>query len=427
MKITLSIICTMLALLSFGQNNKLNAIDHKLIGIETDKIYDKLVKIRRDFHTNPELAGKEKRSQQVIKDYLLNLGIEVDTTIYAHSIVGIIQGGRKGTKKIAWRADMDALPSDFPEQLSFKSKVPGVQHGCGHDVHLAIGLGIAEILAKHKKSLTGTAYLIFQPEEETFVGAKNMISNGLLSKFAPSEIYAMHVTALPVGQIMVKPHEMFAYQKLLRIKLKNSVTNEEAKALAGKIYESLSRATNNSKPWEVQNMSDPRDGLMQPNTIFSDYLIMDKNFRVYSKNEQLFLDTYLYETNQAQLEKIIPAIEQVVKKENHTAQLVSVSFIQGNPTIYNDENLTKKSMKILQGIYGEHSIVRSYGQVPFFNDDFAYFQQKVPGVYFFLGGSNLEKGSVAMNHAANFMVDEESIKIGVKSFSSLIMERLNGK
>ncbi|WP_448634576.1 M20/M25/M40 family metallo-hydrolase [Pedobacter panaciterrae] len=166
--------------------------------------------------------------------------------------------------------------------------LPNGQHGCGHDVHMAIGLGIAEILAKNKESINGTVYFIFQPEEETFVGAKKMIEQGLFSIINPDEIYSLHVTALPVGQIMVKPNEMFAYQKRIRIKLKNELSKEEVKGLTRKMYSSLSRSQLNSKPWEIQHMSDPKIGLMNPNTIFKDYMIVDDKFNIYSEKDELF-------------------------------------------------------------------------------------------------------------------------------------------
>jgi metal-dependent amidase/aminoacylase/carboxypeptidase family protein len=436
MKIISLLLLAILSLSSFGQTKSeitsgllettsRAALAHKFVSIETDKIYDKLVKIRRDFHANPELAGAEERTQRIIKQYLTDLGIEVDTTIYGHSIVGILKGGQKGGRKIAWRADMDALPNDFPDTVDFKSKIKGVQHGCGHDIHLAIALGIAEVLAKHKESLQGTVYFIFQSEEETFVGAKGMIEKGLFSKINPSEIYGLHITALPVGQIMVKPNEMFAYQKRIRIKLKKEVSKEDAKALASKIYNSLSRSQTNSKPSELQHLSDPSKGLMNPNTMFKDYLLMDENFKIYSKNDELFLDTYLYETDHSKLGEVIPKIEQLIGVEKYADKLLSISFIQENPTVINDKTLTEEAIRTINKVYGNHSIVRDYGQVPYFNDDFAYFQQKIPGVYFFLGGSNFKKGMVAMNHAPDFAVDEESIRIGVRGFSSLILERLN--
>lgn len=158
MKIQFPLFLLFIILIGFRPKGK-EALTHELVRIETDKIYDKLVKARRYLHANPELAGSEKRTQEFIKQYLLDLGIEVETDIYGHSIVGILKGKKKG-KKIAWRADMDALPNDFPDEVEFKSKIKGIQHGCGHDVHLAIGLGIAEILAKNIESVKGTVYFI---------------------------------------------------------------------------------------------------------------------------------------------------------------------------------------------------------------------------------------------------------------------------
>lgn len=403
------------------QKNTVSA--HQYIKADTDKIFEKLVQVRRDFHKNPELAGKEKQTQEVLKKYLLDLGLQVKTDSYGYGITGILKGDKKG-KRIAWRADMDALPNDFPDKTDFKSTVKGVQHGCGHDVHMAIALGIAEVLAKNKKALHGTVYFIFQPEEETFIGAKSMIERGLLSQINPDEIYALHVTALPVGQIMVKTNEMFAYQKRIRIKLKDELSNEETKQLTKKIHDFLSRASTGSKPWEIQKISDPDIGLRNSNTIFKDYLIMDKNFISYTKNEALFLEAYLYETDSSKLKEIVPKITQMIESEGYKDKLLSVSYIQENPTVNNDEKLTNTAIKTLDDIYGKGFVVNDYGQVPFFNDDFAYFQQKAPGVYFFLGGSNIEKGINAMNHAPDFAVDEECIRIGVKSFSSLILERL---
>lgn len=406
----------------YGQRKNSEALIHESIKIETNKIFDKLIQVRRDFHENPELAGKEKRTQDVIKKYLLDLGIQVETDVYGYGVVGILKGAKKG-KKIAWRADMDALPNDFPDNVVFKSKVKGVQHGCGHDVHMAIALGIAEVLAKNKKSLHGTVYFIFQPEEETFVGAKSMIENGLLSKIKPNEIYGLHVTALPVGQIMVKPNEIFAYQKRIQIALKNNLAKDEVIGLTKKIEGSLFRTQPDSKPWELQLMVDPKVGLANPNTIFKDYLIHD-NFSNHSKNDTLFIESNIYETDLANLKNIIPIIKQTIKDNGYKDQLLSVSFIRENPTVINDPQLTSISVKILDNIYGKGYVKADYGQVPFFNDDFAYFQQKINGVYFLLGGSNFEKGIIAMNHAPNFGVDEECIRTGVKTFSSLIFESL---
>jgi metal-dependent amidase/aminoacylase/carboxypeptidase family protein len=406
----------------YGQKAKNNINIQELIKLETDKIFDKLVQIRRDFHENPELAGKEKRTQEVVKKHLLDLGLQVETDIYGYGIVGILKGDKKG-KNIAWRTDMDALANDFPDKSDFKSKVKGVQHGCGHDVHMAVALGIAEVLAKHKKSLQGTVYFIFQPEEETFKGAKAIVENKKFAQFKLDEIYALHVTALPAGQIMVKPNEMYVYQKEIGIQFKNALSNEEVKDLSAKIRKSLVRTINSSKPWEIQSILDPKIGLTNPNTIFKDYLIADENFRSYSKNDTFRINAEIYETDASRVKNIIPAVEQVIKDNNFGSQLLSVSFIKENPTVLNHPDLTRNSVNTLENIYGKGFVTADYGQIPYFNDDFAYFQQKIPGVYFLLGGSNFEKGIIAMNHTPNFEVDEECIRAGVRTFSSLLFQR----
>ncbi len=404
------------------QNSEATSV-HQSIQSETDKVFNKLVEIRRDLHENPELAGHEVRTQKVLEKYLINLGLEVQKDLYGRSLIGILKGGKKG-KKIAWRADMDALPGNNADKVSFKSKNKGIWHGCGHDVHMAIGLGIAEVLSKYKKQLKGTVYFIFQPEEETFVGAKKMIDNGLFSKISPDEIYGLHVTALPVGQIMTKPEEVFAYQKRVKIELKNTLSDKEVKELSKKISASLSRIENNSKPWEIQYITDPKIGLMNPNTIFKNYRIIDENFLSGSDDKSFSMKAYIYETNADRLKEIIPQIKQVLETNGYKDQLLSVSYIQENPTVFNDKSLTNLATETLERIYGKMVMVKDYGQVPYFNDDFAFFQQKKQGVYFLLGGSNFKKGIIAMNHTPDFEVDEESIRNGVKSFSSLIYERL---
>jgi metal-dependent amidase/aminoacylase/carboxypeptidase family protein len=393
------------------------------IKFETDKVFDKLVKIRRELHQNPELAGNEKQTQQYIKKYLMNLGLQVKTDLYGYGLVGILKGAKKG-KSIAWRADMDALPNDFEDNVEFKSIHKGVQHGCGHDVHMAIALGIAEVLVKHKKNLRGTVYFIFQPEEETFKGGKGMVEDGIFSKIKPSEIYGLHITPFPVGQIMVKANEMYAYQKGIKLEFKNTVTEKQLAALYQKIKISLTRTINNSKPWELQNALHPNDGLTSPTTIFKDYFIADEQFATYTKDDLSILMADVYETDKEKLKEIIPSVKSVIESEGISNQLISILFFKENPTIDNDPKLTNQAINILDEKFGKGTVTLDYGQIPFSNDDFAYFQQKVPGVYFYLGGSNFEKGMIAMIHAPNFMVDEESIRVGVKSFSALIVERL---
>lgn len=397
---------------------------HQNIEKQTNEIFDSLVEIRRDLHEYPELAGNEKRTSKIVAEYLSDLGLEVKTEVAGNGVVGILKGGKEG-KNIAWRADMDALPNDLPDEVPFRSKNKGIQHGCGHDVHVAIGLGIADVLSKNKESIKGNVYFIFQPEEETFVGAKNMVSSNLFSELSIDEIYALHVTALPVGQIMVKPDELYAYQKRIQIKFKDEFSKEDAGILYKRIRNEILRKKEGANPWEIPMAFDTVIGLTNPNTIFKDYLFMEENFVIEEENDQLDIKAYVYETDRSNLPRILPKINQVIGESEYSDKFVSSSFIQENPTVLNDERLTENAVNTLTGIYGSKAVMINYGQIPYFNDDFFYFQQKAPGVYFLLGGSNIEKGIHAMNHAPNFGVDEECIRVGVKSFSSLILERTN--
>lgn len=412
------------SILSCNSSNQMSG--HSKIEYYSNDIFDSLVGIRRDFHEYPELAGNERRTSKIIAEYLSNLGLEVKTGVAGYGVVGILKGGKKG-KNIAWRADMDALPNNLPDKVPYKSKNAGVQHGCGHDVHMAIGLGIAQVLAKNKDLINGTIYFIFQPEEETFLGAKNMVDDNEFSKMKLDEIYALHVTALPVGQIMVKPNELYAYQKMLQITFNETFSKADANFLYGKIRSEMLRKKDGPNPWEIPKAFDSIIGLTNPNTVFKDYHFMEENFVLEEDKNQTKIKAWLYETNKSNLPNILPNIEQIISNSEFKDKFISTAYIQENPTVLNDERLTDKAINILNNIYGQETVVIDYGQIPYFNDDFIYYQQKIPGVYFLLGGSNLEKGVIAMNHAPNFGVDEECIKFAVKSFSSLILERANSE
>jgi metal-dependent amidase/aminoacylase/carboxypeptidase family protein len=398
-------------------------IEGDAIRLQTDGLFEKLVTIRRDLHTHPELAGNEVRTSATIAKHLRELGIEVQTGLYGHSVVGILRGGQPG-KTIAWRADLDALPGFYPDPEPFRSQTHNVHHACGHDIHIAIALGMAEVLAKHRASLRGTVLFVFQPEEETFKGAKALMERGVFSSITPDEIYGAHITAFPVGQILVRPGEMFAYQRRVRIALKDELSTTEIEQLTTHVQSALSRARPGAKPWEVQRLLDPEVGVAAANTAFQDYLIVGGAFDTRTDNGALLIEVDLYETNASNLATIIPRIERAIDASGHKRSLVSVSYIQANPTVMNDEKLTQQAVNTLQIAVGRDNVKTLYGQAPFFNDDFAYFQQRIPGVYFFLGGSNFEKGMIAMNHAPNFHADEESIRFGVRSFSLLMLARL---
>ena len=195
----------------------------------------------------------------------------------------MLKTGKKG-KKIAWRADMDALPNNFPDPVDFKSTQAGVQHGCGHDIHMTIALGMAQVLAKNKDQLSGSFYFIFQAEEETFVGAKKLLDNQI-AQLHLDEIYGLHVTAMSAGQIMVKPNEIFAYQKRVQLRFNKTLDKEAIQEISQLLDAGLSRSMTNSKPWEMQQILDPKIGLSNDKTIFQDYCFLNQPYSAYTEKD----------------------------------------------------------------------------------------------------------------------------------------------
>ncbi|MGD1945554.1 MAG: M20 family metallopeptidase [Croceivirga sp.] len=386
----------------------------------SNMIFDELVAIRNDLHTHPELAGKEKRTSAIVKEYLLDLGLEVKTGIGGYGVVGILKGNKEG-KKIAWRADMDAALHVFDNKLNHK---PQVAHICGHDVHTAIGLGIANVLSKCKDDISGTLYFVFQPAEESFKGAKSMIEDGLFDEIKPDEIFGLHVFPEEIGTVSSKPNELFAYQRRIKLTFDSAIDQEAFSDFFQGVLEGFIRHKTDSEPWSLDDLTDPEAGLSNPNTIYDDYFILGSNISVlHEKNTTSFECTY-YETDATKLDSISKRITDTILDSEYAEFYINTSFTADRPTVVNDPKLTNQSLTLLKNLYGEEKVNRFYGQVPYSNEDFIYYQYEVPGVMFLLGASNKEKDIYAMPHTSAFEVDEEVIKIGVNYFSTFLAEKI---
>ena len=408
-----------------GQEETKGLSIHKSLQEYTDEIFQELVDIRRDLHRNPEISGREQRTSEKIAEFLESQGLEVKTHIGGYGVVGILNGSKEG-KSIAWRADIDAMPSNIPDVVDFESENPGVRHICGHDVHTAIGMGIAKVLARHKEQIEGTVYFIFQPAEETYEGAKAMIDDRLYEVIDADEIYGIHISPFPVGTIATKSGHIYAHTNIVEVKYGNT-NNEEAKISRTKDWiKSFQNISPESKFWNLENLGDAEAGIESPNTVFKDFFIVKEKFNVEIKNDQLIITATLSTDNKSQLESFPVALEKKIKESEFSKDLVSVRYSYEKAVVINDEDLTQSSINSIKDIYGEKSIIPVYGIVTGDRgDDFAFFQKSIPGVYFYLGGANYETGVISMPHAPDFKVDEESIRFGVKYFSSMIVERVN--
>lgn len=250
-----------------------------------------------------------------------------------------------------------------------------------------------------------------------------MIADGLFNLIDPSEMYALHITPLPVGQVAAKENEVYSYFRTLKVQFKNILVKDEVVKYTQDLIRSHS--TVNEKFWDLKSIMDPEIGIANPNSIYADYIAVSEPFHVKSENNAVEISTMIYATDSLKLDSMLVRLEENIGRSAYSSNLLSVHYDKNNPTVNNDAKLTQETLQTIASAYGKNTVAPIYGIVHLFNDDFSFFQQKVPGVYYLLGGSNFEKGVIAMPHSANFAVDEEAIRVGVKYFSTMLLSRLD--
>ncbi len=409
-----------LGIITFVQPAPLEEAIPIQISQKAESIFVSLVELRRDIHQHPELSGKEARTSALIKEYLSRLGLEVKADMGGFGVVGVLKGAHPGPV-FAWRADIDALASDSPDNGDFKSINPGVRHGCGHDVHTTIALGIAHVLSSLKSKLKGTVLFIFQPSEENFQGAQAMLADGLFSPLEPEAVFALHLATLPAGTIAVKPEEIYACRANITIDLKNLLNEEEGLKLCTGLLNEL----NNPPGLNIFSVpfDDAEKGLFNPKGLLTKFFVLADSPQMERLTDGRHkVAVRAFSSSQANVQAAVGRLKEAFGNSKLKDNVQSLEYSFPQPPVYNDPELTAKSFGIIQALYGKSSIIPFYGVVPGFNDDFALYQKEAKGVYFFLGASNFEKGIFSMPHAPNFEVDESCIKSGVAIFSSLLFE-----
>ena len=397
---------------------------HETIRHRTDEIFTDIVEIRRDIHQYPDLSGREKRTSDRVATHLKSMGLEVITRIGGHGVLGVLKGASPGPV-VGWRADMDALAWSGQEDGAFASKIPGIRHVCGHDVHTAIALGIAEVLSSIRDKLPGSVAFIFQPSEENFQGARAMINDGLFERVKPDVLFALHIAPISYDRVAVKANEMFAYRGVaLRVKLKPS---QEAEAGPEEVIEFLKNLSTLT-PAEMMAvpLAGDNGGILSPDCKIREYLVInDKSLKTSKSGRSHVVEAEVYSSSLNRIQRAIDDIK--TSAWNHRIEEVTHSVRFWQRPVINDPVHTERATAIISSVYGSGSVLPLYGVTPMFNDDFAQFQERIPGVYFFLGGSNPEKGIVSMPHSPGFAVDEECIRTGINYFSSLIFEEMARK
>ena len=403
----------------------------KSIQEDINEIEDKLIEWRRDFHQNPELSNREFKTAEKIYHHLKSLGLQVETNIAKTGVVAILEGNKPG-KVIALRADIDGLPVTERNDLEFKSMVKttflntetGVMHACGHDTHIAILMATAEVLSKHKDKIKGHIKFIFQPAEEgpppgEEGGAKLMIKEGVLENPKVDAIFGLHINSqTPVGTIKYKTGGIMASVERFVISVKGKQTHGSQPwsgidpiLISAKIIDGLQTII--SREAELTN---------EAAVITVGKITSGTRFNIIPESSEMIgtvrtLDPRMRGMIKKRMKEMIEGIALAYGGE------ASVSFQNNASITYNDESLTAQILPSLQTAAGKDNVAIMKATTG--GEDFSYFQEKVPGVYFFLGGMTPGSKGSFPHHTPDFIIDESGLLLGVKAFTQIAMDYLN--
>jgi amidohydrolase len=431
-KITIVIAVAVLVALQSGLEAQSPSTSNPLAS-EVDRLSTELnpqvVAWRRDFHKNPELGNSETRTSKVIADELRKLGFEVTTGVGAPTaVVGVLKGGLPG-KVVALRSDMDALPVTEQVDLPFKSTVKsvwngqtvGVMHACGHDNHMAILLGAAATFAKMRDRIPGTIKLIFQPAEEGPGGAEPMVKANVLDNPKVDAIFGLHVFPFPAGTIVYRSGPLMASADSFVIKVKGRQTHGAVPwggvdpiVVGSQIVLALqtivSRTVNITEAPAVVTVGRFSGG--NRSNIVPDEIELEGTLRAF--------DEGVRKTIQDRVRTI--AIN-VAESAGATA---TVEFGLGYPVTRNDPALTERMVPTLKRVAGADNV--RVGPLTGTAEDFSYFQQQVPGLFFFLGVTPKDQDytKAAQNHSPQFFADESALPVGVRVMTNLALDYLFG-
>ena len=390
----------------------------------------KVVAWRRDIHQHPELSNREVRTSGVIAGHLRALGLAVQTGIAHTGVVALLDSGKPGPV-IALRADMDALPVAEQVDLPFASKVRttfndqevGVMHACGHDCHVAILMGVAELLVGMKSQLQGRIKFIFQPAEEgppagEEGGAALMIKQGVLENPKPDVIFGLHVFAgVEAGTIAYRPGPALASSDRIRITVNGRQTHGalpwrgvDPIVVSSQIVLALqtivSRQVDLTLEPAVVSIGAIKGGVRD--NIIPDAVEMLGTVRTF--NEDMRADMH---------ERIRNTVEHIAKSAGASAQ---VHFDNPYPVTVNDIPLTERMVPTLERVAGKDKVY--VGQKITGCEDFSYYQHRVPGFFYFIGITprGVDRKQSAPNHSPRFFVDESALLLGVRSLAYLTLE-----
>jgi amidohydrolase len=393
----------------------------------------KAIAWRRDIHQHPELSNREVRTSKLVADHLRSLGIEVRAGIAKTGVVGVLRGGRPGPV-VALRADMDALPVAEEVDVPFRSTVRstyngqdvGVMHACGHDAHVAILMSVAELLSGMKQELPGTVVFLFQPAEEGAPpgeegGAALMIKEGALDNPKVDAVFGLHVFPFEVGTMHYRPGALMASSDRFEIIVHGRQTHGalpwngvDPNVVASQIVLGLQTITSR----QVDLIESPAVvtvgrmiGGVRYN-IVPDSTVLEGTIRTFDENMRASIHERLKRT-----------AESIAASAGATA---TVTVYRYTGVTMNDVALTERMAPTLKRVAGADKVAIAKQTTT--AEDFALYEQKVPGMFFFLGivpkGQDVSKA--APNHSPRFFVDEAALVPGIRALANLAVDYLQG-
>jgi amidohydrolase len=391
----------------------------------------KAIAWRRDIHQHPELSNREVRTSKLVTDHLRSLGIEVRTGVAKTGVVGVLRGGKPGPV-VALRADMDALPVAEEVDVPFKSTVRstyngqdvGVMHACGHDAHVAILMSVAEVLAGMKDQLPGTVKFIFQPAEEGAPageegGAALMIKEGVLENPKVDAVFGLHVFPFDVGTMHYRPGALMASSDRFEIIVHGRQTHGalpwngvDPVVVASQIVLGLQTITSR----QVDLIESPAvvtvgriNGGVRYN-IVPDSTVLEGTVRTFDEGMRSAIH-----------DRIKRTAESIAASAGATA---TVNIYRYTGVTVNDVALTERMVPTLKRVAGADKV--AVGKQTTTAEDFALYEQKVPGMFFFLGivPKGQDASKAAPNHSPRFFVDEAALVPGIRAMASLAVDYL---
>lgn len=396
------------------------------------EVEQKVIEWRRDLHQHPELSNREFRTAEVVAKHLKSLGLEVQTGVAHTGVVARLKGAKPGPL-IALRADMDALPVTERVDLPFASRATdtyrgqtvGVMHACGHDTHVAMLMGVAESLAKMKDSLAGEVMFVFQPAEEGAPdgeegGAELMLKQGLFGKHKPDAVFGLHVTSnLPVGMIGVRPGPAMASEDSFSIKVSGRQTHGSrpwngidpivaSAQVVSAVQTIVSRRVDVTKAPAVVSFGAINGGIRS--NIIPDEVELIGTIRTFDQAMRADIKKLLSQTAADAAAAVGASAETQIK--------------QGYPVTVNSPQLVAEMRPVLEAVVGSAKVLEP-GLITG-AEDFSFYAQEVPGMFFFLGVTPAGKdpATVASNHSPEFYVDEKALKIGVEAMTAVALAAL---